>query len=123
MLNQQYPIACFTTHPPLGRATAKPLENFAVLRNDEQAILGFAVSENEVTSALSGVLYDPARHKLWLTTVEGDVHHADTNELPSDALRSLHHCCESELRIHVFGLPVTEEEAETASDEKTTYQG
>jgi hypothetical protein len=121
MTNQYAPVARFTTQAPLGSEDAIPLENFAVLRDGNQQMIGFAVSENEVTVAPSALLYDAARHQLRLTA-QGKCYFTDSQELPEDALRALHSCCESGLTLTIFSLPVIEDE-EMASNEQTTHQG
>jgi hypothetical protein len=111
------PKACFIPHAPILGTQLPALKNFALLRDDAGGLIGFAVSEDEISTSIWALCFEAPKKTLWLTTGEGATkshYPVDTGELPEDVLAALNHCCENGLELSVFRLPVEEDDEKTS---------
>ena len=88
---------------------AQELQNFSLLRDESDALIGFAISDGEVKDPVLCVTTDPLLRRFWLQTKD-DLFFISHSDLPADAVQFVIAACQSMAPITIYSLPVQEGE-------------
>lgn len=88
------------------------LQNFSVVRDADNALMGFAVSDAEIKAPVLQVTADPLTKRLWLHTAEA-LFFIPLDELSEDINQTLTQACQKMEPVKVYSLPIDEDEHET----------
>lgn len=107
----EYHPLCIAGAPrQLGDARAVELHNFAIARDDGARILGFAVSDLEVSSPILGLSIDKEAGRLWVKPeLKGQIYFVPFALIPEDAMQALDQARTQEKPFRIFALPVNDE--------------
>lgn len=89
------------------------LQNFSVLRDESEALIGFAVSDGEVKDPVLCVIADPLMQRVWLQTQEA-FFFISYSDLPADVIHLVSTACQSAAPITVYSLPAQDNEDDKA---------
>lgn len=104
----EYHLPCLAGAPrQLESLQTVELACFAVIRDDEKRVTGFAISDQEISTPVLALFNDREQHKIWLRPEDPSlIYFIPTDMVPLDALDALSLANRTEKPVSVYSLAV-----------------